>query len=450
MQPVLEREATPTGHAGNDRRRLNSADRVMLAVDQALRRMGYPGFQTQALLWLGSRVDARELRNALARFAELHPVTAARLVEAPEGPCWQFRPGASLPLHEVNLDEPEDDAVLRLAGQLLAQPHDLAGDDPIRFHLLHRPGGRDVLLLQYNHALMDNNATPLLLRELARCATDLPLPRSGPERRRSADPLWGYLRRHPPARRHAGVSRALELLVRSLGRGATMFGRPASRTATAPLGVLTHALDPAATRELSARARNVCGLPSLSMAILASVFRAIDRLAPPGPRKGFAAGIGIDLGLRGPHGPIFQNLMSLLPVRALPEELADRDDLTRRLSRQLRDGLAADIDLGMLGLITLFARQPHRAAWAAELGLRHSFSLWYAYFGAIDVAEHFFAAPVEDVFYVGPCWSPMGVTLLVNQFRDRLRLQVTYVPESAPEPLASAFLDAVLADMMCC
>jgi hypothetical protein len=427
-------------------RRLNVADRVMLAVDQALRRMGYPGFQTQALVYLDGRADARGLRDALARLAAIHPVAASRLVEAPEGPVWQFRPGAVLDLHETDLDAPGADAVLRHAGRLLVQPHDLACDDPIRFHLLHRPGGQDVLLVQYSHALMDNNATPLLLRELARCAAETPTPPE-PSRPRPADPLWGHQRRHPRERRRAAVDATRELLRRSLGRGATMLGRPASRPVSSPLGVLTRTLDPDATDALTARARAAGRLPSLSMALLAAVFRAIDRLAPPGARTGFAAGIGIDLGLRGPHGPIFANLMSLLPVRVGPDDVADRGELTRLLSRQLRDGLASDIDLGMLGLITLFARKPHRAAWAAEIGLRHSFSLWYAYFGALDIAAEFFGAPVADVFYVGPCWSPMGVTLLVNQFRGRLRFQATYVPEAVPEELAAAFLDEVLTDL---
>jgi hypothetical protein len=427
-----------------DGRRLNPADRVMLAVDQALRQIGYPGFQTQAFLWLGSRADAAGLRAALGRFARRHPVTAARLAHWRGGPCWQYRPGAVLPLHEATLDSADERAVLQHAGQLLAQPHDPACDDPVRFHLLHRPDGRDVLLFQYSHALMDNNATPTLFQELADCAANR---MSAPPVRRTLDPLWGYLRSYPRARRRAAVERARERLVRSFAYRATVLGRSVSRPAGAPFGILTRLVNTALGRDMSARAQQVCGLPSLSMAILASVFRAIDRLAPPGGRDNFAAGIGIDLGLRGPHGPVFQNLMSLVPVHARPEALADRDALTRLLSRQLRDSLAADADLGMAALISLFARRLHRATWIAEMTLRYSFSLWYAYFGAVDVGEHFFGAPVEDVFYAGPCWSPMGITLLVNQFRGRLRFQATYVPESVPEALANTFLDEVLADL---
>jgi hypothetical protein len=426
-------------------RRLHANDRVMLAVDQALRHIGYPGFQTQAFLWLGGRVDAARLRAALAELSRRHPIVAARLVESRGAPCWQFRAGASLPLDLVELESDEEGAVLRHAGQLLGQRREPAQDDPVRFQLLRRPGGRDVLLLQYSHALMDNNATPFLLRELAHCTSSAP---AKPPPTRAIDPLWSYVRRHPRERRRAAVNRAQQRLVASFASyQATMLGRPASRASDAAFGILTRTLDSAATNDLAVRTQQACGLPSLSMAILASVFRAIDRLASPGGRDNFAAGIGIDLGLRGPHGPIFQNLMSLVPIRASPQNLIDHGTLLRHLNRHMREALADDADLGMAALIGLFARRLHRAAWIAEATLRYSYSLWYAYFGAIDLGADFFEVPIEDIRYAGPCWAPMGVTLLANQFRGALRFQATYVPESVPEPLANAFLDEVLTDL---
>ena len=42
----------------------------------------------------------------------------------------------------------------------------------------------------------------------------------------------------------------------------------------------------------------------------------------------------------------------------------------------------------------------------------------------------------------------MGMTLIANQFRGRLLLQATYVPESVPEGLANEFLDGVVEDLM--
>jgi hypothetical protein len=127
-----------------DSRRLNANDRVMLAVDQALRQIGYPGFQTQAFVCLDGRADERELRAALARLSEIHPVTVARLVAKRDGPHWQFREGARLGLDVIELASESDQAVHNEAGRLLGIAHDPAAEDPLRFHLLRRADGRDV------------------------------------------------------------------------------------------------------------------------------------------------------------------------------------------------------------------------------------------------------------------------------------------------------------------
>jgi hypothetical protein len=42
----------------------------------------------------------------------------------------------------------------------------------------------------------------------------------------------------------------------------------------------------------------------------------------------------------------------------------------------------------------------------------------------------------------------VGVTLLVNQFRGRLMLQATYVPDAVPDAVAGEFLDLVVGDLL--
>jgi hypothetical protein len=141
------------------------------------------------------------------------------------------------------------------------------------------------------------------------------------------------------------------------------------------------------------------------------------------------------------------NWTSLVPIGVQREDLADREALWRLLSGQLRERLASQTDLGLLGLAALFGRQPRHSLWAIELFLRYAFSLWYAYFGALTLGEWFGGAGIEEVFSVGPCWAPTGLTLLANQHRGRLLLAATYVPEAVPEPQVNAFLDLLLADL---
>jgi hypothetical protein len=448
--------------------RLNVADCALLSVDRTLREIGCPGFETQMFLWLSSRADANGLRDAIARLSRAYPVLASRVVEGEgRGSCyWSARPGAVCPLKEIDLESADSEAVLDRASQLMSKPRDPAKADPIRFYLLHRPGGRDVFLVQYNHTLMDINNTVPLIREIDRLCQGggevaaTALPPQGKQR----DVLREHLRQFPVQRRKAAMRRTMQLWWQALRGGAAMLGsavaRPGVRDTTGPdhgttrrtldLLITTRQLDAAQTTALQARVVKVCGFPSLSMAIMASAFRAIDRLAPPRVNAGDSciAGIGVDLGLRGKKGLTFQNLVSVVPVRAPLTDLKACNQLTHMLSRQFREKLADEIDLGMLQCLSTLSGRPRQTRWLLDLALKTGFSLWYAYFGALDaVGDSFCGAAIDNLFYTGPSWAPMGMTLLANQFRGRLCLQATYVPDAVPTGLAEEFLDAVVEDL---
>jgi hypothetical protein len=411
----------------------------MLSVDRVLRGMGAPGFETQMFVELAGRADARRLREAVARLSRAYPVVTARLIE--EGrPRWQFRPGALAPLREVELTG--NDEVLEYAGQLLSTPADPAVSDPLRFHLLHRPDGRDVFHLQYNHTLMDNTAAVALVRQINQSTGPLVISRR--------DGIRAYLRRFPYRQRKAAMDQ-LKGWSRSMQGGVAVLGRPrATPTEPMRLRLATRRLSAADTAALQGRAVRACGFPSLSMAVMASTFRALGQLTPQKWKDGcnFLAGIGVDLGLRGAEDLLLHNLVSVVPVRARSEELGDWTELTRLLSRQLRDRLADQSDLGMLQWTALHRKRPQQMRWILDLVLRIGFSLWYAYFGTLDaVGETFCGTPVEEVYYAGPSWAPMGMTLLANQWRSRLCLQATYVADSVPDALAEDFLNAIVCDL---
>jgi hypothetical protein len=320
--------------------------------------------------------------------------------------------------------------------------------------------------VQYNHALMDNNASVLLLQEIDRLSRAVPdSAEAGPPRDPSSPPrgaeggaqgerrdlVWEYLRRFRRQRRRQAASNTARLWGRAVRGGIASLSDGAARAVPAGVRIATRCLGPDATRALQAGVIKACGFPGLSMALAASAFRAIGQLTPrqDAPGRGFLAGIGVDLGLRGRRELVFQNLVSLVPVSARPEDLEDRDGLLRLLSRQMRERLAGEADLGLLQLVALLGRQPRPdARWLIEHFLRHSFSLWYAYFGSLDAAGNSFCgAPVERVFYTGPAWSAVGLTLLVNQHAGRLHFQATYTPASVPEALAHRFLDHVVGDL---
>jgi hypothetical protein len=95
----------------------------------------------------------------------------------------------------------------------------------------------------------------------------------------------------------------------------------------------------------------------------------------------------------------------------------------------------------------VFSRRGSQALWVIENFLRYGFSFWFAYFGASDDWDSFCGTPIEEVFSIGPCWPPMGLTLLANRFRGRLNLLATFVPGAVSEATAGRFLDAVVGDL---
>ncbi|MEX1095763.1 MAG: hypothetical protein WED34_06915 [Planctomycetales bacterium] len=457
-----ERRVTRTESAAPGTRPLNAIDQTMLAAHRALRSMHAAGFETQTLVWSAGRIDAERLRRAVARLGRRSPVITARLVDEHGGvsPHWVF-PRGDPPLREVDLASAEDAAVREYAAWALVRPRDLSVDAPLDFHLLRRPDGRDVLLLQSTHALMDYGATAPLIRRLDRLSgDDAAAAESGdddaaepPDEHR--DRIADYLARFPRGRRMMAALRAADLRLRVLRGTAVRLGQPlpvgqgGAADRPAPCVVLNRSLGSEESRALQRRATETCGLSGVSMAVLGSAFRAVSDLAPPRRRRGgkYVAGIGLDLGLRNGGGPLFQNLCSLVPVGVRQEMLADRSRLVQELHRQLRDRLERGIDLGVVQLASIF-RRSRQLDRTTRARLESGYSLWYAFFGGLDAAgERFCGERIERISCVGPAWSPLGLTLIVTQYRGRMEFQATCLPESVSVPLAERFLDRVLGDL---
>jgi hypothetical protein len=432
---------------------LNPIDCAMRCADVALRQLGYPGIETQMLVWLAGKVDAAALRTGIARLSDRYPVVAARLIEPGDGdsnrPYWQFQPDTVCLLREKTLLSDDSDAVLDYAGDVLSNGHDPTAASPLEFHLLHRPGGKDVLLLQYNHVLMDNRVAVPLLLEIDRLATQSDARSVMAIGRRSR--LAEHLRQFPREQRHQAVQAAIELQAHGLrGRAATLLPVAEAPPGRAWLRIAARTLGPAETAALRASVVALCGFPCLSMAVLGSAFRAIQYLRPPTePRRSFVAGIGIPI-RRNPREMLtFQNLTSAVPICTELEQLGDRNQVIRLLCEQLRQRLATGIDLGVLGTTAIFSRRFRYVEWAIWHLLRYGYSLWYGYFGTLDaVGRQLCGVGVENIFFTGgPVWPWIGLGLLVNQYGGRLHFQATYDPRLVSPALAEAFLDFVLRDL---
>lgn len=432
-------------------RALNPMDCTMLAVDQALRHQGGAGFETMAMLRLDGRIDASRLRTAIATLCGRHPTLASRLTRVRGRFQWQSSLDAACPLDESWLPTADDDAVSSHAASRLSTPRDLGSDHPISFELLHRPDGQDVFLMQYNHAFIDNIAASSLLRHIDDSYQSVSesgdtIPRPHPLVQ--PDSLNDYLARIPRKQKLRAAAETVRLRLGKLrGTSIQVGGRCSHPTST--VNCITRRLDGAFTARLKRRALEKYRFPSVSMVLLASLFRSIRDVSPfGGDRDKYIVGIGLDLGIRRPETLALQNLVSLVPLDAKQSELADRDQLVQTLMQQLRRRIADRIDMGVIALSSIVQTFQSFTNWSMRRLMRSGYSCWYGCFDLPTPAgDQFCDTAVTELRYFGPAWTPPGFTLVVNNWHDQLLFQATYVPDTVPTDIAESLLDRFFADL---
>ena len=424
---------------------------MMLYAHETLRSMGYPGFLNQTHVWLGRRVDVDLLRRAVSKLGERHPVFVSHISMNGRRPCWRAHAGHKCTVTETSIEESDDDGVLRFAEALLVEPMELSRSAPISFHLLHLRDGRDVFLIHNDHTLMDANGALPLLVEIARLAAGND-ERADRTAAGALDPLRKILQDAPWRQRLKAVR--YRRSVRSfISRHATMTlvdGR-SSRPSCTQQRLAIRLLDEGQTDFFLERVRRLGGLPSPSMALLASAFRAVNQLAGPGSPEAARLKVTVGTNLRSRRGtaPVFCNLASVLELSVAPNEVEDRDALCRLLTKQLRERIQRGYDLGHLQVAAWFAgfRRLVRRRSLRRLTNDHSLIFGYVNWPE-DAVNHFCGAPITRVHQPVGVWSPPGLALSANRCAGRLSLTATYTPESVPESRVQRFLDGVVQDML--
>jgi hypothetical protein len=427
---------------------LNSIDQFMARLHRAIRQQGGAGLLQQSHVVLAGRMDDDALRGGLEQLARCYPIILAHLVSDGErGWHWEMGTAKACPLTVAHLDTDDPAAHWQYAERLLNTPMDGEGDGTVCFHLLRAPGGRDAVVLQWDHRLMDGMAGLLLLREVNRLCGE-------PECARGAEPHGDEVRQYID--RHTWRERLRALV--GLQRNWVLFRRPARLTAgcSAPPAVSTvrivvRSLSEDQTTACLGRVKRLCGFVSPTPVLVASAFRAVQRVAPGagGWWRSMSTQTPINLRPPGADLPIFSNLQTYLDLNTPSSELADRDGLVRRLHRTMREQLRRGVDLGFLAISERLTRRPRRARLAVR-GLSRSLTFLYGYHGAVGPGLETFCGTPVDNLYSGlvTAWAPPGLSLAVNQHRGRLNLMLSYVAEVVPETLALAFMDALVEDLV--
>ncbi len=424
----------------------------MLVSHDGLRRLGHAGFSCQSHVWLDGLIDTERLTAALGRLVRRHPVVTSRIVETSRDNTEWHSAGDVTPALRIHaLGDDAESTVQCQAEALLAEEWNLDAVDPIAFHLLRHPGVRDVLIVQWNHALMDGKAPELMLAELNRLSSSETASESD-TCRDDAGGMTELLLRHSPWRRTVAGLRIISSHLLPPPPSITLEPQRKPAWVFAPIRIAVRTLDAAATSALSNRVKLACGMVNLTPAILASIYRVMARLTPRSitRRSIFRTDVPLNLRPPGATGPIFRNFMSFISLYAKKDELESRDGLTLLLHRRMREQLARGADIGNLALME----------WASgHAGLlhvhllgrmqKHPLSLGFGFLGPLAAGlDNVLGVSIERFYTLNMAMSPPGLTLQANFCRDRLNLAATYIEAVIPESLAAKFLDGVVDDLI--
>jgi hypothetical protein len=433
------------------RQPLNPADLTMLRIHDFLQSLGYAGLVCQTQVWCAGRTDEARLRVALAALCQRFPVMQSRLVRGyrTAEASWVYTGGPGLPLHVHELPDPSEAAVLGCAERLLAQPLDLGQEPPLAFHLLRRPGAGDVLVLQFAHALMDGRAPEVLLSQLERPAPDNGAgqgPANGDD-----DFSEGYLAGHSRWRRFRSVCYSVCQNWRHRDEPMTIASPDLPRWVLGPPRIALRSVSRADTERLSSRLRRLCGYEAIGAAFLASGFRATAACATRcfGANARCRTFIPFNLRPSGDRQPVFGNLMATVTVSAERAKLADRDGLTRAINAQQRDNLRRGEDLGVMQVMSWLRGRPRVIRQLMlEPGVRER-TFGFSFHGrAIAGFDSLCGTAIERLFTVVTDVYPPGLQLQVNHINGRLHLSLFYTAGAIPEPVANAFLDVLVDDVL--
>lgn len=425
---------------------LNAIDCSFLAVERHARSRGLPGIPVHLHVNFRGRLDLSQLQDAADRLAARWPLITARLVRSPR-PAWAPTGARRCHIRQQSLESDSEADLLRAVQRIGEDPFDLQNEDPVRLIVLHRPGGDDVLTMQFSHALMDAHGAVCLLQQLLDPTRIPPVadPVAAP-----ADVVGQLLAKTPFRDRMRAVRRMMRLSRQfqpvTLPRLEKKRPRHPSRGR-----VTLRWIDETRAAALRERLERYGPYANLTLAVLASGCRALSRhiRGPLGPRSAYV--IVLPYNLR--HGPLkrfpFHNIATRVSLVARPAELGDRDGLVRLFASQMRAQIAENTTVAALQLSSVVGELEHWAPWLAGRLLRgRPRSLHGSSLGEIfESGRTALGATVDYCWLTVPFLPLFGVSLNLVKAGGRLLAVFLYSPHNLSDDQASQLLDEWIEDL---
>lgn len=423
--------------------RLNLVDRLVLAADAFLRKQGLPGLPCQHHVWLHGRLDLDELQRNVNRLVAHWPLLSARLVRKPF-PAWRPTGESTSLLRRTSVSSDCEDDLLRTAENLMAERFDLSREAPIRFHVLHRPGGDDALIVQYAHALMDAHGGSVLSQQLvdpSRIHDGEPPPPTATE-------MPDRLLREIPRKERL---RALRDVVRQQ-RGEKVISLPLAQDPAirrALSRIHLRWIDGDIASALEDRMRRMGMLANLSLALAASGFRTLHRHLNPTPTEGV-----YDMPLpykvrqeqNAPHP--FHNHAARVMLRARPDQLDDWEKLVWQFTEQMMAQSTPAARLGLLQAASMVATINRWLPWFDKVLEPRGRSLRVAYWlEAFGAGHETHGAQIERRFGCTVCPATPGVAVDVFRQGGRMLACFTRHPAALTDEQAEQFFDNWIEDL---
>jgi hypothetical protein len=186
------------------------------------------------------------------------------------------------------------------------------------------------------------------------------------------------------------------------------------------------------------------------LASLASAFRSLHGVAPQttGKSRPLSASLVYMMHPKDLIDSVIRGIGFNVILGVTPDELGNREELTRTLVRQMRDRINTGAELGMMQMAAFAARRPQMTRRRLESLVKNQLSLVYGFFVSPAGLRRLCDVPIERAYHVTSVSAPPGFAVVANECCGRLSLAITHSAESVPRPVVEAYADAFVKDLL--